>query len=211
MGRDGVIQEELYVGTSKSAEGYATFRRAEEEGMQVAFHWQHADSSSAIAVAEVFPDAEIMTCGGHARRAHRKQLEVHAKQKVFSKALIARYEKQFPEVRTVTCHCTGNHKAGCGCLSTDFIGKAHTNFSSILVECQSQEEFARRLTALHEHEWEGGRCDFHPQRVCTCKECDNKEQIMCEGKPYKTKMKLSCPFYALAYQIECHKRAALAK
>ena len=38
-GRDGVFQEELYAGTSKSAESYAaraTFRRAKEEGMQVA-------------------------------------------------------------------------------------------------------------------------------------------------------------------------------
>ena len=38
-GSDNVIEEELYKGTSKSAEGYAarlTFRRAKEEGMQVA-------------------------------------------------------------------------------------------------------------------------------------------------------------------------------
>ena len=34
---------------------------------------------------------------------------------------------------------------------------------------------------------------------------------MCEGKPYETRMKLSCPFNTLAYQIECHERAALAK
>ena len=34
--------------------------------MQVAIHWQDADSSSANAVREVFPDAEIMICGGHA-------------------------------------------------------------------------------------------------------------------------------------------------
>ena len=66
-----------------------------------------ADSSSANAMAEVFPDAEIMTCGGHAGHAHRKRLEARAKQKVFSKALIARYEKQFPEVHTMTCHCPG--------------------------------------------------------------------------------------------------------
>ena len=74
-GSDNVIEEELYKGTSKSAEGYAarlTFRRAKEEGMQVAVHWQDADSSSAKAVSEVFPDAEIMICGGHAGCAHKK-------------------------------------------------------------------------------------------------------------------------------------------
>ena len=40
-GRDKVIEEELYKGTSKSAEGYAarvTFQKAKEEGMQVSVH-----------------------------------------------------------------------------------------------------------------------------------------------------------------------------
>ena len=110
----------------------------------------------------------------------------------------------------MTCHSAVNHKAGCGCLSKSFIGKPHTDFTSILMECQSQEEFVQRLTALpkhacDEHEWDRGRCDFHPQRVCTCKECDNKGEIKCTGKP-STKNKLTCPFHALAYEIECHKR-----
>ena len=38
--------------------------------MQVDVHWQDADSSS-NAVSEVFPAAKIMTCGGHAGRAHK--------------------------------------------------------------------------------------------------------------------------------------------
>ena len=72
-GRD---DDELYEGTSKSAEGYAaraTFKRAKEEGLQIEVHWQDADSSSSNAVKEVFPEAEIMICGGHVGRAHRKQ------------------------------------------------------------------------------------------------------------------------------------------
>ena len=50
-GRDEVIEEELYRGTSKSAEGFAarvTFQKAEKEGMHVAVHWQDADSSSFV-------------------------------------------------------------------------------------------------------------------------------------------------------------------
>ena len=81
-GRDEVIKEELYKGTSKSSEGYAaraTFHRAKEEGMQVAVHWQDADSSSANALTEVFPNAEVMICGGHAGRTHKKILEVRQK------------------------------------------------------------------------------------------------------------------------------------
>ena len=78
-GSDTVIQEDLYKGTSKSTEGFAahkTFQRAKEEGIRIAVHWQDADSSSAEAVSEEFPDAEIMICSGHAGRAHNKILEV---------------------------------------------------------------------------------------------------------------------------------------
>ena len=36
--------------------------------MDVAIHWRDADSSSAKAI---FPEAEIMLCGGHAGRAQK--------------------------------------------------------------------------------------------------------------------------------------------
>ena len=69
------VRKVVMMGTSKSAEGYAasiTFQRAKEEGMEVAVQWQDAHSSSAKSVREVYPDAQIMICGGHAGRAHRK-------------------------------------------------------------------------------------------------------------------------------------------
>ena len=49
--------------------------------MNIAIQWQDADSSSAKAVTDHFPDAEIMICGGHAGRAHKKQLEKLQKMK----------------------------------------------------------------------------------------------------------------------------------
>ena len=55
-----------------------------------------------------------------------------------------------------------------------------------------------------------GRCDFHPLRVCTCEQCENKDEIKCVGMPYQAKIKLSCPFHALAYEIECKQRASQA-
>jgi hypothetical protein len=88
-GRDDVIKEDLYKGTSKSAEGYAarlTFQRAKEEGMEVAIHWQDADSSSAKVVSELFPNADVMVCGGHAGRAHKKVLDLRQKNKISPKA-----------------------------------------------------------------------------------------------------------------------------
>ena len=77
------------------------FKKAKEEGMQIAVHWQDADSSSANAVAEVFPKADVMTCGGHAGRAHKKILVKRQKVKCFTKMLIARYEKTYPAVSTL--------------------------------------------------------------------------------------------------------------
>ena len=51
-----------------------TFQKAKEEGMQVAIHWQDADSSSAMGLCKVFPDAHVMICGGHDGCAHKKFL-----------------------------------------------------------------------------------------------------------------------------------------
>ena len=44
----------------------------------------------------------------------------------------------------------------------------------------------------------------------SCNVQSSKEQIKCDGKEYHTKIKLSCPFHSLAYEIECE-RAAQAK
>ena len=46
--------------------------------------------------------------------------------------------------------------------------------------------------------------------MCTCEECENKDAIKCVGKPYHTKVKLSCLFHALAYDIKCKERASQA-
>ena len=220
-GSTRVTGGELYAGTSKSAEGYAariTFQKAKSEGMQIAVHWQDADSSSAKGVKEVFPKAEIMVCGGHAGRAHRKILEKRQKMKTFTNKQIKKYESTFPNMTKdgyKECKCTGNHRAGCGCLSDAFVQKAHTFFTSTLMVVQSQEELVRRLKALpkharDEHEWEGGRCEFHALRVCSCGNCENADQILCEGKAFKNHIKLTCNFHALLYEIECHERAGQA-
>ena len=59
--------------------------------MQIAVPWQDADAN---AVSEVFPEAENIICGGHAGRAHCKQLEVRSKEKVFTDAMMSK-QKSF--------------------------------------------------------------------------------------------------------------------
>ena len=104
------------------------------------------------------------------------------------------------------------HSSGCGCLSDTFISKAHTNFTSILIEAQSQDEFVRRVKALPRHAVDDhSQCDYHPLVVCSCGACENKDQISCQGKPYRTKFRLDCKFHALLYEIECHARAKQVK
>ena len=145
-GKDDVIEEELYKGTSKSAEGYAarlTFQRVKDEGMDVAIHWQDADSFSAKVVHDMHPNAEAMLCGGHAGRAHKKVLTSRQKMKSAPKHMVDKYKSIFPALSDLSCKCIGNHSATCGCLTNDFISKAYTNFTFILMEAQSQEEFVR--------------------------------------------------------------------
>ena len=216
-GRDNVVNEELYRGTSKGAEGYAarlTFKKAKDEGMNIAIQWQDADSSSSKAVTEHFPDAKVMICGGHAGRAHKKQLEKLQKVKRFTAPLIKKHREKFPSVGDVVCHCV-RHKPGCGCMSDLFIERSRNNFSLILSQSESAEEFATKMRVLarharDEHEWDDGRCDFHPLRLCSCNECNDGDDLKCEGKDYHTRYALTCPFHSLAYEIECHGRAEMS-
>ena len=53
-----------------------------------------------------FPNAEIMICGGHGGRAHKKQLE---KLQSFTVDLIRKHKDTFPSVGDVVCHCS-RHK-----------------------------------------------------------------------------------------------------
>ena len=131
-GRDNIVKEELYQETSKSAEGYAaflTFRKAKEEGMNIAVQWQDADSSSSNAVTEHFPDAKVMICGGHAGRAHKKQLEKLSKMKQYSPTLIKKYIKSFPSVGSVVCHCSRHSRDVDVLLTSSLRGLETTSLS----------------------------------------------------------------------------------
>ena len=97
-----IIGEELYKGTSKSAEGYAArelLKTAKREGLNIKIHWQDANSSSSKSVdEEVFPGAKIKICGGHAGRAHLKQLKALAKKKTFTDKFKDKFREKFPRI-----------------------------------------------------------------------------------------------------------------
>ena len=125
--------------------------------------------------------------------------------------MIKKYEEEFTSVGNVVCHCS-RHKPGCGCTS---IERARNNFSLILSLSESAEEFTTKMRVLarhscDEHEWNDGRCDFHPLWLCCCNECDDGDDLKCEGKDYHTRYALTCPFHSLPYEIECHTRAKMS-
>ena len=70
------VEDGLYPGTLESAEEYAArvmFEKAKEEGMEVSIHLLDLGPSSAKAVKEVFPNAQLG--GRHVGKAHKGQVE----------------------------------------------------------------------------------------------------------------------------------------
>ena len=99
-----------------------------------------------------------------------------------------------------------------GGLSNTFIAKAHTNFTSILIEAQSQKEYVKRVKVLPRHAVDNhSQCDYHSLVVCSCGACKNKEAIECKGKAYKSRFQLDCKFHALLYETECNERTNQAE
>ena len=219
-GKDKIVPGELYLGTSKAAEGHGAelaFEMAKNNGLHIAVHWQDGDSSTAKAFRRFYPDedkSKVFLCGGHVARAFEKNLKELKTKKKFSDDFVRLHKADFPEVEEVECHCKKRHsyKVGCGCLSDSFIKQARINLYCCLVQAEnSPQAFAtgmRQLGRYHSkdiHQWDGGKCAFHELKKCTCKQCE--DQVLCEGKEYHTRNPLACPMHALAFEIECERRA----
>ncbi len=181
-----ILGEELYKGTSKSADGYSArvlVQTAKEEGMTSRSTGRMQTSKP---FKENFPRASLMTCGGHAGRAHLYQLQTLAKSKTFTKG---KTQTRFPGSRDCGLLV---HKTQGGMRMPDglLLPEGENN---ILSTSQSPQEFFERLrNMVHHvqgvHEWEGGQCQFHSlSRVCSCAKCPDKNQPQCKGKEYTTR------------------------
>ena len=214
-GQDKLIEEELYQGSSKGAEGYAArklFQQAKEEGMNVALNWQDDDSSTSKAIKEVFPQAEVLLCRGHEGRSHWKQLKELQKMKKFSETWIKQKEKLIKDIpHNICCKCTKRHKRSCGCFTQDFIDHSRNLFSHIISTSDSSKSCAKRIRSLYKHATnDHSDCDFHSLVVCTCGNCPDKDNITCKGRPYCSRYQLTCNFHKLAYRVEIEHRASKA-
>ena len=232
-GSENISSDELWQGTAKAAEGHLAqvlWAKAKEEEMKVEVNWQDADSSSAKGFRYSFAneqEAKIMLCGGHVGRAHGKKLQDLQGKSSLSQTLISLHKHKFPQMASVKCICSGKkhnyvatrNKPSCGCMGPAFIQGAKRNHYCALVQGGTDPEVYRNtMRALGSyhcrdiHEWEGGSCNFHPLKKCSCKECTTDvdgfvEDLKCAGEPYHSANVLKCEFHALAYEIECHERA----
>ena len=78
--------------------------------MQVAVHWQDADSSSANAIKKIMHEVKVMKCLEHVGRAHHHQLESIQGKKTFISAYQNKHNEKIQDVLTVKCVCVGrNH------------------------------------------------------------------------------------------------------
>ena len=223
-GCDSIIDEELYLGTAKSAEGYLAgtlFQQACDEGCKIEINWQDQDSSSEKSFHCVFgpqTSARVMKCGGHVGRAHGHALKDLKTRKDFTVEYKRKNRKCFPAVNMVTCVCKAQrHSSGCGCITDAFIESAKRNLFCAISQCGNDPGlFAERLQNLGKyhargiHQWTDGCCDFHPLMVCSCGNCASDEEYTCEGKAYVSRNVLRCPLHSLVYEIECNYRAGQA-
>ena len=119
-------------------------------------------------------------------------------QKNFGLVDQSKYKDEFPEVLTVKCKCINQHKAGCGCFSDPFIAGARMKLFKGLDDAGKDPNALKAHNVFDEHEWNCGHCDFHSMRECSCGECADGN-LNSNGKEYKTRLKLSCPYHTLAY------------
>ena len=107
---DRVCDEDLWQGTTKSAEGHLSQKlwAQAKEGLKVEINWQDADSSTAKRFRYSFSNEQksrVLLCGGHVSRAHGKKSE--ELKGTFSPAFIALHKSKFSAVESVKCSCNG--------------------------------------------------------------------------------------------------------
>ncbi|KAJ7355039.1 hypothetical protein OS493_028254 [Desmophyllum pertusum] len=191
---EGILAEECY-------------KQAADEGCKVEVGWQDGNSSAGKAIRNHHPDGKVYKCGGHVGRAHVIQLNNAAKKKDYSADIKRKYKDRFPLVLSVKCKCE-RHKAGCGCLSENVLTSACVNHFCCLQQCEDPQEYARCMRALGEyhcrdlHEWgkdAAKSCGFHENIVCSSKECNEDDELQCQGQPSQTKAILGCDFHWMSY------------
>ena len=189
-GNDDICEGELYGGTSKAAKGFGAevlFKQMKEDQMNVELHVQDGDSSAGKAILGHFPNCEIVQCGNHFAKNHKKRLIELKGMKTFDDKMINRYEVSSEQIK-IKCHCEKRHRKGCGCFDDDFVRKAAACFKQSLSSAgMDSRAFADNLMNVATkhyrgiHEWDGGHCDFHRLMVCSCGSCSDPDNSAMES------------------------------
>jgi DNA polymerase III epsilon subunit-like protein len=198
----GRKEEEKWKGTAKGAEGemaQTCFQALADIGLNIECNFQDGDSTSEQAIESVFEDVAY-GCRNHLCRASGNILQSH------------KGKKSDPTMEEKCICYAKKHKNGCGCITDEFIIQAKKNILILLKKCKEPSEFKKEINELGKyhskdiHVWEGGKCSFHHQKVCSCKLCPGDAEPTCEGTVYHTKHPLKCGFHAKLYERECENR-----
>lgn len=76
--------------------------------MNVELHVQDGDSSAGKAILGHFPNCEIVQCGNHFAKNHKKRLIELKGMKTFNDKMINRYEVSSEQIK-IKCHCEKRH------------------------------------------------------------------------------------------------------
>ena len=123
---------DLYQGAAKAAEGLAAecvFALAKQDIIHIVVHWQDADSTSEKGFRVHYPEKPkmpekpkkpestdnpkdkslVVHCAAHAVCSHMKALDTFKKMKKFTPTFCEQYQKDFPDIAKVRCHCRKRH------------------------------------------------------------------------------------------------------
>ena len=176
---------------------HASFKKAKEEGISIAIHWQDADSSSSNAMIEHFTDAEIMICGGQAGRLIKSNWKSLLKSNL-SQTSTKKHCERFPRVDSVACHCEKPHTSGCGCLSVASI--KHVTISPLFSRTVNLHTNLLKLWKLPRHACDEGMegSVFYALKLCSCGKCKDNVDLKCDGKDYhETDPQVSYAYFSL--------------
>lgn len=151
-----------------------------------------------------------MKCGEHVGKSHEKPWRSWSRRKSLTVAMWRDTRMTFHRLKKLfaVARENGTHK---------IVGASVIYSFSQLIFCHSAiwkwlgcicgtDAGLDRYHAKDIDKWEGGECDFHPQVLCSCGNCDDAER-KCIGKAYHTSQVLSCDLHSLAYEIGCNHRA----
>ncbi|KXJ10076.1 hypothetical protein AC249_AIPGENE24887 [Exaiptasia diaphana] len=198
-GSSNICDDELWQGTSKASEGhlaYKVFKKAKEEGMHASLNWQDQDSSSELSFRSVFPDGESAVDNDR-----RKSGGVEDREE--SSDVESTIEKE-NEGSAVDSDKSNSDFEG----EIDEDGSGEDEMDENRSGEDEMSESWNDEDGISENEIVGDLSDEDGEESDESGSSSDDEEsdtshLKCMGKPYKTRLVLTCELHSLLYEVEC--------